>query len=96
LKEKLISRPIPEYPDFSKEFILVIDTSNDGIGVILWQGQIGKDLLIAYASRNLNGAERNYTTREKELLAVVWGIKHFRPYLYSRKLTIVSNHKPLM
>jgi hypothetical protein len=62
----------------------------------LSQGQIGKDLPIAYAGRNLNKAERNYSTSEKELLAIVWGIKHFRPYLYGRKFKIASDHKPLM
>jgi hypothetical protein len=96
LKEKLISKPILQYPDFSREFILTTDASNEGIGAILSQGQRGKDLPIAYASRNLNKAERNYTTSEKELLAIVWGIKHFRPYLYGRRFKIVSDHKPLL
>jgi transposase InsO family protein len=96
LKEKLISKPILQYPDFTKEFVLTTDASNDGIGAILSQGQIGKDLPIAYASRNLNKAERNYTTSEKELLAIVWGIKHFRPYLYGRKFKVASDHKPLL
>jgi hypothetical protein len=79
LKEKPISKPILQYPDFSKEFILTTDASNEGTGAILSQGQIGKDLPIAYASRNLNKAERNYTTSE-ELLAIIWGIRHYRPY----------------
>jgi hypothetical protein len=96
LKEKLISKPILQYPDFSKEFILNTDASNEGIGAILSQGQIGKDLPIAYASRNLNKAERNYTTSEKELLAIIWGIRHYRPYLYGRKFKIASDHKPLL
>jgi hypothetical protein len=96
LKGKLITKPILQYPDFSKEFILTTDASNEGIGAILSQGQIGKDLPIAYASRNLNKAERNYTTSEKELLAIVWGIKHYRPYLYGRKFKIASDHKPLV
>jgi hypothetical protein len=81
LKEKLVSKPIQQYPDFSKEFILTRDASNEGIGAILSQGQIRKDLPIAYASRNLNKAERNHTTSEKELLAIIRGIKRFRPYL---------------
>jgi hypothetical protein len=85
-----------QYPDFTKEFILTTDASNQGLGAVLSQGEIGKDLPIAYASRNLNQAEKNYSTSEKELLAIVWGIKHFRPYLYGRKFKIACDHKPLM
>jgi hypothetical protein len=44
----------------------------------------------------LNKADRNYTTGEKELLAIVWGIKHFRPYLYGRNIKIASDHRPLL
>jgi len=77
LKQKLISQPILQYPDFSREFILITDASNDGAGAVLSQGQIGKDLPIAYMSRSFNKAERNYSTVEKELAAIVWGIKHF-------------------
>jgi len=72
-----------------------VDTSNDAIGAVLSQGPIGKDLPIAYASRTLNNAERNYPTVEKELLAIVWGCKYFRQYLYGRKFTIVTDHRPL-
>lgn len=96
LKEKLTAKPILQYPDFSREFILTTDASNEGVGAILSQGQIGKDLPIAYASRRLNQAERNYTTSERELLAIVWGTKHFRPYLYGRRFKIVSDHQPLL
>jgi len=95
LKQKLMSQPILQYPNFSREFILITDASNDGAGAVLSQGQIGKDLPIAYASRSFNKAEKNYSTVEKELAAIVWGIKHFRPYLYGRKFEIVSDHKPL-
>jgi hypothetical protein len=95
LKDKITSKPILQYPDFTKEFILTTDASNQGLGAILSQGEIGKDLPVAYASRNLNNAEKNYSTTEKELLAIVWGIKHFRPYLYGRKFKVASDHKPL-
>jgi hypothetical protein len=95
LKHKLTSEPILQYPDFSKEFILTTDASNEGAGAVLSQGTIGADLPVGYASRTFNKAERNYSTVEKELAAIVWGIKHFRPYLYGRRFKIVSDHKPL-
>jgi hypothetical protein len=62
LKRKLVSKPILQYPDFSEEFILTTDTSNDGAGAVLSQGEIGKDLPVAFASRSFNKAERNYIT----------------------------------
>ena len=76
--------------------MLTTDASNQGLGAVLLQGPIGKDLLIAYASRRLNSAEMHYTTSEKELLAIVWATKYFRPYLYGRRFKIVSDHKPLV
>jgi len=75
---------------------LTTDASNQGLGAVLSQGPIGKDLPIAYASRRLNSAESHYTTSEKELLAIVWATKYFRPYLYGRRFKIVSDHKPLV
>jgi len=62
---------------------------------ILNQGKIGNDLPIAYASRILNDAETRYSPTEKELLALVYAVKHFRPYIYGRKFTLVTDHKPL-
>lgn len=91
----LLTSPILSYPDFSKEFILTTDASNFAIGAILSQGKLGSDLPIAYASRTLNNSEQNFSTTEKELLAIVWSVKHFRPYLYGRTFTIVTDHKPL-
>ena len=51
---------------------------------------------MAYASRSLNKAALHYTTSEKELLAILWQTKYFRPYLYGRRFKIVSGHKPLV
>ena len=94
-KNLLINEPILQYPNFSKPFNLTTDASNYALGAILSQGPIGKDLPIAYASRTLNDTELNYSVIEKELLAIVWATKYFRPYLYGRKFNIITDHKPL-
>jgi hypothetical protein len=66
-----------------------------GIGSILSQGPLGHELPVFYASRVLTKAERNYSTIERELTAIVWGFKQFRQYIWGRKFTIATNHKPL-
>lgn len=96
IKEILCTEPLLQYPDFSKPFVLTTDASGYAVGGILSQGQIGEDLPIAYTSRVLNKAECNYSTTEKELLAIVYCVHHFRPYLYGRKFTLVTDHKPLI
>jgi hypothetical protein len=65
------------------------------VGAVLSQGEIGKAFPIAFASRSLNKAKKNYSTIGKELLAIVWGVRYFRPYLYGTKFTVVTDHKPL-
>lgn len=94
-KRLLKNDPILQYPDFSREFILTTDASNFAIGAILSQGPVGCDKPIAYASRTLNDSETNYSTIEKELLAIVWTTKYFRPYLFGRKFKVITDHKPL-
>jgi len=73
LKKLLTEEPLLHYPDFTKPFVLTTDASNEALGAILSQGPIG-DLPVAYASRTLVNAEKNYSTTE-ELLAIVWGCK---------------------
>jgi len=95
LKTALSKQPVLQYPNFSdeNEFILKTDASGIGIGAVLANKN---DKPIAYASRCLNKAELNYPTIEKELLAIVWAVKHFRPYLYGKKFKILTDHKPLI
>lgn len=94
-KNILTNEPILQYPDFNKPFNLTTDASNVALGAILSQGPIGQDLPIAYASRTLNDSESHYSTIERELLAIVWATKYFRPYLFGRKFSIITDHKPL-
>ena len=96
LKSCLINQPILQFPDFSKPFNITTDASNYAIGAVLSQGQPPSDLPIAYASRCLNSHEINYSTIEKESLAVVWAVKHFRPYVYGKKFRIFTDHQPLV
>ncbi|KAM0724355.1 Retrovirus-related Pol polyprotein from transposon 17.6 [Formica fusca] len=96
LKERLMTAPVLMYPDFNQEFIVTTDASDYAIGAVLSQGKVGNDRPIAYASRVLSRAEQNYNTTEKELLAIVWAVKHFRPYVYGTKFKIVTDHKPLI
>ena len=96
LRKALCTEPILQYPDFSKPFVLTTDASGYAIGGVLSQGNVGKDLPIAYVSRTLSEAEQKYSTIEKECLAIVYCVTHFRPYLYGRSFTIITDHKPLV
>ena len=87
--------PVLQYPAFTKPFVLTTDASGFAVGAILSQGTIGQDKPISFASRTLNQAEQNYSTVEKELTAIVWACRYFRPYLLGKHFTIVTDHKPL-
>lgn len=91
-KELITNAPVLIYPDFTKTFHLTTDASNIALGSVLSQNNHP----IAFYSRTLNSAERNYSTIEKELLSIVESTKHFRPYLFGRKFIIETDHKPLV
>lgn len=95
LRNNFVRPPILDFPDFGKDntFNLHTDASGYAIGAVL-SNKNGKP--IAFASKMLNKAEKNYSTVEKELLAVVWGVRHFRPYLYGRKFVVYTDHRPLV
>lgn len=95
LKNKLITSPVLDFPDYSDNntFILKTDSSGIALGSILSNSN---DRPIAFASRTLNNAERHYSTTEQELLAVVWSVQHFRPYLFGKRFVILTDHRPLI
>lgn len=91
MKDIVTKTPFLRYPDFDKRFKLITDPSNRAIGSVLTQD--GHP--VAYASRTLNKHEVNYSTTEKELLAIVWSVKYFRPYIYGREFDLQNDHQPL-
>lgn len=95
LRTCLITPPILAYPDFDREFLLFTDACDYGIGAVLSQIQNDKEVVIAYASRQLKPPERKYATVEKEAPAVVFAIKHFCHYLLDKPFTVVSDHRTL-
>ena len=95
LKHALISAPILAFPDFNHDFILDTDASTDGLGAVLSQQSAEGEKVIAYASRTLTKPERQYCTTRKEMLALVWGIRQFRPYLYGQAFQARTDHNSL-
>ncbi|XP_069993534.1 uncharacterized protein [Penaeus vannamei] len=95
LKKMLCKQPILQLPNFQKPFILRTDASQDGVGAVLMQETDGEIYPVAYHSCKLKSAERNYSTVEKELLAVVDGIKKYYFYLYGDKFLLETDHMPL-
>jgi len=96
LKQKLVEYPILRLPDFQRKFVLFTDASNSAVGALLSQVDDNeKEYVVAYASRLLKGAENHYGITEKECLAVLWAIKHFRIYLYGTEFTVITDHSAL-
>ncbi|KAJ0956109.1 putative nucleotidyltransferase, Ribonuclease H [Helianthus annuus] len=91
LKQRLCSAPILSLPDGTEDFVVYCDASIQGLGCVLMQ----REKVIAYASRQLKVHERNYTTHDLELGAVVFALKIWRHYLYGTKCTIYTDHKSL-
>jgi hypothetical protein len=81
LKRALITAPIIQPPDWSQPFEIMCDASDYAIGAVLGQRKEGKVHAIYYASKTLNGAQLNYATTEKELLAVIFPSKNSDPIL---------------
>ena len=94
LKQKLLEPPILAYPHFDgTPFILQTDASLKGLGFILAQQHDGRERVISYGGRALHKAEKKYSITELEALAVVEGIKKYRPYLqHSVKFKVVTDH----
>ena len=84
-----MSSPVLAYANFDLPFILEVDASHDGLGAVLSQEQDGKVRPIAYASRSLHPAEKNYSSMKLEFLAMKWAMTDkFREYLLGHKCVV--------
>ncbi|GJV81480.1 putative reverse transcriptase domain-containing protein [Tanacetum coccineum] len=81
LKDKLCNAPVLALPNRTEDFVVYFDASGIGLGCVLMQ----RGKVIAYASRQLKIHEKNYTTHDLELSAVVFALKIWRHYLYGTK-----------
>ena len=96
LKQALAAQPILATPDYSKEFIVQTDASEQGIGAVLSQQDDDRgDRPLAFFSWKLLDRERNYSTVEKECLAIVAALKHFEVYLLGRTFVVQTDHRAL-
>ncbi|KAD6795357.1 hypothetical protein E3N88_06253 [Mikania micrantha] len=91
LKQKLCTAPLLSLPEGCDDFMVYCDASKQGLGGVLMQ----REKVIAYASRQLKVHEKNYTTHDLELGAVVFALEIWRHYLYGTKCTIFTDHKSL-
>ncbi|XP_054723056.1 uncharacterized protein K02A2.6-like [Uloborus diversus] len=96
VKETLRSSSLLMHFDNAKEVVLACDASPYGLGAVLSHETKDGDRPIAFASRSLTKAERNYSHIEKEALALVFGVTRFRKYLLGRNFTLLTDHRPLV
>jgi len=95
LKQKLTTSPVLGMPTHDGTYYLDTDASDIGLGAVLSQDQDGTEKVIAYASRTLDRAERNYCVTRRELLAVVFGLKTYKQFLLGRHFIIRTDHSAL-
>jgi len=96
LKEKMVTAPILVFPNWKKEFYVHVDTSCITLGAMLTQAGEGElDHPIAFASRKLSKAEKNYSTIEHEGLAMVYALQKFRHYLLGGHFKMYTDQSAL-
>ena len=92
----LSSNLVLSYPDFDKEFHVATDASNHGIGAVLYQEVDGKRKYVSFSARAITTSESGYGSTKRELLAIIFALKQFRPYLFGSPFKLYTDHKALI
>ena len=96
LKQKITEIPCLAHYNSDYPNVITTDASTKGFGATLWQEQPDEKLIpIGFASRFLSDTEKKYAINDLELLAVVWGLGHFRLYTYGNLIKILTDHQAL-
>ena len=95
LRKELITAPVLEFPDNTRTFILDTDASNTSLGAVLSNVINGEERPLVYASRVMSKTETNYSTTEREALAVVQAVKWFKSYIWGVKFVLRTDHSSL-
>lgn len=95
LKQLLCTAPVLNTPDYTKQFSISCDASDVAIGAVLTQGEDGDERVIAYFSQKLSPAERKYSVTERECLAVIRAIEHYRGYVEGSRFVVFCDHSSL-
>ena len=95
IEDALIQAPVLQAPNWSLPFELMCDASDFAVGAVLGQCVDKKPVAIYYASKTLVDAQVNYSTTEKELLAIVFALENFRSYFLGSKVIVYTDHSAL-
>ena len=90
------SRPCLKPVDYSKTFILTVDTSGTAHGAVLSQKHDDVEYPCSYASQMLSPADVKKSAFHRERLGIRWALRHFKPYLIGKEFVIRTDHKPLV
>ncbi|EIE92710.1 hypothetical protein RO3G_17422 [Rhizopus delemar RA 99-880] len=95
IKSLLSSAPLLHHPDLEQPFYVATDASNYSIGAVLYQVIQNETRYIGFMARSLSTSEKNYSTTKRELLAVIFALKKFHPFLWGNPFTLYTDHKAL-
>ena len=95
LKTALLKVPVVHQPDMDKAFHVSTDASQHGVGAVLYQVVNREKKYVSFMSKVLKKGQRNYSAMKRELLAIVYTLKRWEPFLAGTKFSVETDHKAL-